>query len=147
MSKFKVEFEVESEESKEYIKTLLTGILDVTEHTDSAAVSKLKIIDIKSERPVYLGLCMISDNYTTTITLSSYREGTSEKDVKSNTRYDIDPNGCKANDLKLLVAYQNTIVQNAIINHFEEQTIRKVINDATDRAREAAIGKDKAGEA
>ena len=147
MKRFKIDFEVESEESKEYIKNLLTGILDVTEHTDSVSVSKLKIIDIKSEKPSYLGLCIISDNYTTTITLSSYKEGTSEKDVKSNTRYDIDPNSYKANDLKLLCAYQNSIVQNAIIDHFKESTIRKVIEDATDRAREAATNEDKTSEA
>lgn len=149
MTKFKVEVDIESEEKEQYVKKILIEILETLTLTDSVNINKIKINKVKEkeEEDSYFGIAIREVNSYRGITMSLFKPRYSFGDAKRINMQYLDPSGNRGEEIVLNEAFTNPIIQQAIWNYFKPEEIRKVIDNAINRAREAAANEDTTSEA
>lgn len=144
--KFKAIVEIESNEEPKYLKSVVSDMLGIADLADTLTIGKIDIKEDKKVEQNFAGLCVAFDGAEVRIVMTNFNSTVNFSRAKAIVRQKVDPYDKFQNDIQIIDAFNEPIIRDALFNHFSRRTIRKVIDDATDRARAEAARKSEAGE-
>ena len=142
--KYEVILQIESEEKEKEVSDFLSGILDVTKHSDTISVGNIAV-NKSTDKSCHYGICKIWTGSTLRLDITSWKPNLDGSQVRAKMLRGADPYESNRHDVKIIESFRSDRAFDALMEHLSTDKLRKIINDAINSRGEDTAGEGKEG--